>query len=285
MQRAVGYTLTGQTSEESLFLLYGLGANGKSTLLTVLRKVMGDYATVTPFSTFVEKKNDTGIPNDLAALKGARLVMASETKRSAPLAEAIIKQVTGRDPITARFLFGEYFTFVPEFKLWIATNHKPRIIGTDNGIWRRVKLIPFDVQIPDAEQDHHLDKKLEAELSGILNWALEGLRDWAANGLGVPPSVKEATEEFRANEDVLGHFIGAECVVGEKAKVKSSELYGKYKDWAAGAGEKYRLTQKDFSIAMTERGWQVRHTRGGNLWAGIGLKGKDYDLEEGLTQV
>lgn len=155
LRRAVGYSLTGRTDEQVLLLLYGTGANGKSTFLETVGPLLADYGSVADFTTFLKKDND-GARNDLARLVGVRFVSAVEAESGRRLAEAMVKQLTGGDTITARFLFKEFFDFKPQFKIWLAANHKPTISGTDHGIWRRMRLVPFTVTIPDDEQDKHL---------------------------------------------------------------------------------------------------------------------------------
>lgn len=191
IRRAVGYSLTGDTREDVMFLCHGKGANGKSTFLNVLGKLSGDYAGSTSFNTFdADRRNEAS--NDLAALRGKRLVTIVETDEDRRLAEARVKAVTGRDPITCRFLFQEYFTYRPTFKIWLAMNHKPNITGTDDGIWRRILLIPFTQSFKD-KPNKQLESQLADELPGILNWALAGLQEWAREGLGVPAAVRQAT--------------------------------------------------------------------------------------------
>ena len=169
LQRAVGYSLTGITSERVIFFLHGMGANGKSTFLGTIAAMMGDYAQRTPTETLLAKK-ENAIPNDIARLRGARFVYASETEDGKRLAESAIKDLTGGDTVSARFMRGEWFDFKPTFKLWVATNHKPVVRGTDSAIWDRIRLIPFTVTIPEDERDKHLPARLLAELPGILAW-------------------------------------------------------------------------------------------------------------------
>ena len=194
IQRAVGYSLTGATSEQKLFLLHGAGANGKSVFLEVLSLLLADYAANTSFDTFdAGRRNEA--TNDLAALKGKRLVTVIETDEDRRLAEARVKAVTGQDTITCRFLYGEFFSYRPQFKIWLAMNHKPIIRGTDRGIWRRIQLVPF-TQNFEGRADTHLRDKLQAELPGILNWALTGLQVWLAHGVGTAAAVARATDEY-----------------------------------------------------------------------------------------
>lgn len=210
LQRLVGYSLTGSTVEHCFAVMHGKGANGKTTLLDTICGILGDYAQTAAFTTFLTRKNDGGIPNDIARLRGARLVCATEGEQGRALAESAIKQLTGGDRVAARFLHREYFEFRPTFKILLGTNHKPRIKGTDLAIWRRVKLIPFTETIPEDRQDRKLPEKLRAEAPGILAWAVRGCLDWQREGLGIPDEVRTATQAYRQEEDIVGQFI-AEC--------------------------------------------------------------------------
>jgi len=270
LQRAVGYSLTGDTSEQVLFIFYGTGANGKSTFLTTIGKLLGDYACQTPIDTFLIKKGDN-IPNDIARLLGVRFVSAVEAEEGKRFSENLIKQLTGGDKVTARFLYKEYFEYLPTYKIFIANNHKLTIRGTDKAIWRRIRLIPFSVSIPPEEQDKNLMVRLEKELSGILNWALEGCRMWQKNGLGYPEEVEEATEGYRREMDVLAEFLEEHCIVNNAAKVQASLLYNAYKDWCEKTGE-YIQNQRNMGMKLTEKGFiRKRGTRGRYYWHGIGL--------------
>lgn len=270
LQRAVGYSLTGQTSERVIFLLYGTGANGKTTFLELLRKLLGDYALRTPTSTLLVKP-DGGIPNDLARLKGARFVSASETEQGKRLAEALVKDVTGGDTISARFLGREYFDFRPECKIWLATNHRPVIRGTDKAIWDRIRLIPFTVTIPEGERDPGLLDKLSAELPGVLAWAVRGCLDWRREGLGTPPEVRAATEGYRNEMDLLAGFLEDCCFVDPQAQATAKLLYSAYTKWCEDAGERAE-SQRSFGLRLAERGFQPdKGTGGRRVWRGLGL--------------
>jgi putative DNA primase/helicase len=271
LQRAVGYSLTASTREQVLFLLWGSGANGKSTFMEILRLILGDYAMQAEFSTFL-KQDSEAVRNDIARLVGARLVAAVETESGLPLAEALVKQMTGGDVVTARFLFKEYFEFRPTFKVWLAANHKPIIRGTDHGIWRRIRLIPFIVTIPENERDPDLGEKLKAELPGILAWAVKGCLDWQEQGLGVPEKVRSATAAFRDEMDVLGGFLTDLCVVENEATGKSAELYAAYKKWAEENGERV-MSQKSLAMRLVERGFEpCKGTLGARCWRGLRLR-------------
>jgi putative DNA primase/helicase len=199
LRRAVGYSLTGTTGEQVLFILHGAGANGKSTFLEILRALHGDYGQQAPPELLVDRRNI--IPNDVARLPGVRCLAAAESGEGGRLNESLVKSLTGGDTVAARFMRGEWFEFTPQFTPWLATNHKPTIRGTDEGIWRRIRLIPFNVTIPPDQRDPDLPAKLRAELPGILNWALEGCLAWQADGLTNPAAVEEATAEYRAEQD------------------------------------------------------------------------------------
>jgi putative DNA primase/helicase len=243
LQRAVGYSLTGTTGERCLLFLYGIGANGKSTFLEVLRALLAEYAQQADFTTFLERKGDSGPRNDIARLFGARVVTSSEVGEGKRLNESLVKTLTGNDTVTARFLHAEFFEFSPQFKLWLAANHRPVIRGTDNAIWTRVRLVPFLVSIPEGERDLGLKDKLVAELPGILAWAVQGCLLWHEYGLGMPAAVQEATESYRRESDTLGAFL-EDCTVAEAdAATKATELYQAYKQWAEEAGE-YQLTRR-----------------------------------------
>ncbi|WKZ17748.1 MAG: phage/plasmid primase, P4 family [Candidatus Jettenia sp. CY-1] len=273
IQRAVGYSLTGSTSEQCLFLLHGTGSNGKSTFVKTVSKLLGDFAQAADFETFLVGSNDGGIRNDLARMKGKRFISAVETDAGKRLAETVIKQLTGGDTISARFLFAEYFDFLPTFKIWLAANHKPNIRGTDHAIWRRIKLIPFNVTIPDEKQDKGLDEKLAAELPGILAWALQGCVEWQGGGLQTPDEVKNATNEYRNEMDVLQAFLEECCIINDEVKAKTGVLYEGYKKWCTDNNE-FTLNNRQFGRGLKEKGFQSLQSSG-NWWRGIGLKGEN----------
>ncbi len=252
LKRAIGYALTGHTSEQCFFFLHGVGANGKTTFLEILRMIAGDYATQADFTTFIEKKGD-GPRNDVARLFGARVVTSSEVGEGKRLNESLIKSLTGSEIVAARFLYAETFEFMPTFKLFLAANHKPIIRGTDEGIWRRVRMIPFAVQIPAAEQDKDLLAKLKTELPGILAWAIDGCQLWLEQGLGLPQEVRAAVANYRAESDTLGAFIEEYCELGPALREPSKLLYQAYQQWAREGGE-YQMTQTAFGRRLEERG-------------------------------
>lgn len=276
LQRCVGYALTGDTREQVMFLLYGTGANGKTTFLETIRTVLGGYAQTTDMSTFLARESDT-VRNDLARLVGARFVSAVEAERGRRFAEVLIKQVTGGDIITARFLFREFFEFHPAFKLFVAVNHKPRISGTDHGMWRRLRLIPFTVTIPEAEQDKELSTKLREELPGILTWAVQGCLLWQQEGLGLPHTVRHATDQYKEEMDVLAEFLSECCCEGPQFKTTAKDLYAAYTTWSEESREK-PLSQRAFGLYLTERGLTRKKSTGGRyVWSGIGLRAENTE--------
>lgn len=264
LQRAVGYSLTGLTTEQCLFFLYGSGSNGKSTFLELLRDVIGEYATQADFTTFLEKKGD-GPRNDIARLYGARAVTSSEVGEGKRLNESLVKSLTGGDVIAARYLYAETFEFAPAFKLWLAANHRPIIRGTDYAIWRRIRLVPFTVQIPDEQQDKGLKNALRSELPGILAWAVAGCLLWQRDGLGAPLEVTAATDRYRRESDTLGAFLEDCCELGEKFSEPASELFLAYKKWAT-EGDEFSLSQTRFGREMEERGFAAEKRSGGLKW-------------------
>lgn len=276
IQRAVGYTLTGDTSEQCLFMCFGEGSNGKTTLFEVFRQVLGDYATDTPFSTF-EDQARSSIPNDIAALKGRRLVTASETNNGTLLNTARIKALTGGDKITARFLYGELFSFRPVAKFWLAFNHKPQITDNSYGLWRRVRLIPFLHQFGENEQDKHLLQKLYAEAPGVLNWMIEGCLRWRADGFNAPPCVIEASQMYREECDRVGEFIQECCELHPSATVSVADLYEAYQQWDNPNGESTSVTNISFKQQLETKGiFQARvgHQRT-RMWSGLRLLKND----------
>lgn len=270
VQKAVGYSLTGSTAEQCVFFLYGTGRNGKSTFLEVIRQVFGDYCSnIQPETIMVKHNAGSAINSDIARLKGARLVTTVEPNEGARLNEGLLKQLTGDDVVTARKLYGDEFEFRPEFKLWMATNHKPIIRGTDVGIWRRIHLVPFTVQIPPAKVDRQLKYKLAAELPGIFRWAVEGCLMWQREGLKMPRAVADGVREYRREMDVISAFIEDRCTVGAGKSVQSSRLYAAYCEWA-DKGNEYRMSATKFSLELSKKYERIK-CRDSNYFNGIAL--------------
>lgn len=269
LQRSIGYSLTGSTKEQCMFILHGNGANGKSTFLGAIRELMGQYTTHINSDSLMVKDKST-INNDIARLQGARMVTCMESEGGKRLAESLIKSMTGGDPLTARYLHAEFFDFLPAFKLWMGTNHKPQIRGMDDGIWRRIRLIPFSVKFPPDKQDRDLPEKLKKELPGILNWCVTGCQEWLKNGLCVPKEVLVATDSYKNEMDTIARFIGDCCTTETKISTRSSDLYAAYVDWCKKVGE-YELSQSRFSVRMDEKGYQKEKTRMGMYWKNLSV--------------
>ena len=270
IQNAAGWAITGDTSEQTMFILFGTGANGKSTFLNTIMNLLGDYAIATPTETFMRKIGDY-ISNDIARLRGTRFVTTTEAEHGRRLSEPLIKQITGNDKMTARFLYGEFFNFIPTFKIFMATNHKPVIKGTDHGIWRRIKLVPFITRIEEDKQDKHLEQKLMQESPGILNWLIEGAMRWCAEGLKTPNVIIRATDEYRGEMDVIGNFIKERCVQGADCSVKARELFKTYQDWCDDHNEN-TVSERFFGLRLKEMGLEQKRLNDGRYWQGIGLQ-------------
>ncbi len=280
LQRAIGFSLTGEPAEE-FFILHGCGANGKSTFLKAVMALLGeDYAVQTPIQTLMIKQGPNTIPNDVARLRGARLIVAAEGEENMRLATGLVKQLTGKDRVAARFLHSEYFEFVVSGKLWIGTNHLPRIGDTSLAMWRRLKRIPFTVTIPPERRDPHLIKKLVKELPGILNWAIEGCLKWQKDGLKEPGAVTIATDKYRTESDFAERFLVDHCVRKITAEVKVKDLYENYRKWAEEGNER-PVSKRRFNLALEEKGYESALGTGNYLvWYGIGLKEGNYDGDE-----
>lgn len=267
IQKAVGYSLTGSTAEQCAFFLYGTGRNGKSTFIDVIRDVFGDYAAnIQPETIMVKSSQSNAINSDIARLKGARLVTSVEPNEGVRLNEGLLKQLTGDDTVTARKLYSEEFEFKPEFKLWMATNHKPIIRGTDTGIWRRIHMIPFNVQIPEDKVDKNLTHKLKAEMAGIFKWCIDGCLMWQREGLQMPAAVLKSVREYRREMDVISAFIEDKCTL--EGTVQASMLYAAYASWADSNNE-YCMSNTKFSTELAKRFEKVR--------------GKNYNFFNGIS--
>ena len=264
--RALGYTLTGITTEQCLFAAFNPGAGGKSTLLSTIAHALGDYAVETPFATF-ELAQRGSIPNDLAALQGKRLISASETNDGTRLNEARIKALTGNERITARYLHHEYFSFEPVGKIWLAFNHKPVVRDDTHAFWRRLRLIPF---VNTFSPDPTLGRTLRDEAPGILAWLVRQCVAWQAQGLGAPAVVADATDQYRADEDHFGAFVAQACEPDPEAEVSAADLFAHYTRWAdrEGFAPAERLQRTAFGRRAGER-FPRRHTRGGSVYLGV----------------
>ena len=269
LRRFVGYLLTGVTSEQVLHFLFGIGANGKTVFCEVVAALLDEYAIIVSPEMVMARRHG-GIPNDIARLRGARSALMNETSQGSRFDEAKLKDLTGGDTLNARFLHREFFNFRPTHKLVIRGNHRPAIRGTDEGIWRRLRLLPFTVQIPEHEQDRRLGEKLRDELPGILRWAVEGCVEWQRGGLRPPDCVMEAVRAYREESDTLGRFIGECCEVLPLGDVRSSDFYRLYREFAERAGER-AMPSKDLPAEMQRRGFEWKRTKSGILYLGIRL--------------
>jgi P4 family phage/plasmid primase-like protien len=270
LQRVAGYCLTGYVSEHVLFFLYGTGANGKSVFIDTLIEIWRDYAAVAPMTAFVASHTDQH-PTDLAMLNGVRLVVAQETEVGRHWAEARIKAITGGDPITARFMRADFFTYKPQFKLVIVGNHKPSLRRIDEAIRRRIHLVPFIITIPPEERDKGLFEKLKPEAPGILQWAIDGCTQWQRIGLAPPAAVISATDKYLADEDSFAHWIEEKCIVGKGLQRAAGDLWGNYKAWCDLNNEQAGA-QKSFGQELERRGFGRKHTMHGTLYRGIDLR-------------
>ncbi|MFJ3588625.1 phage/plasmid primase, P4 family [Streptomyces sp. NPDC090231] len=275
MRRLVGYGCTGSTSEHCFAFMHGQGSNGKSVFLDALIHVFKGVTQATQFSTFEKSVNVGQASPELASLRGARLVTASETEKYSRLAEALVKQLTGGDPITCRFLNQNPFTYVPSFLLLVAGNFKPAILSQDEGTWRRVKLIPFDATFSYARgnKDTTLPAKLREEAEGILAWSVAGAVEWYAQGLGEPSSVATATQDYRESEDRLQEFLSACMVREEGARVAPMAVRRAYADWAEDAGldRKEKLSGWALAVELESRGFKKDKKRGAWGFNGVRL--------------
>lgn len=253
LQKCVGYSLTGSVKEQCAFFLYGIGNNGKSTFIETLADMLGDYASNAQPETIMMKRDGSGgINSDIARLKSARLVSTEEPTEGVRLNEGLVKQLTGGGKVTCRFLFGDEFEYAPEFKIWIATNHKPVIRGTDVGIWRRIRLIPFEVNI--EHPDKQLKYKMREEMSQIMKWAVDGCLMYQREGLEPPERVRKSTEEYKSEMDLLETFMDA-CIVIDytvQDAIPANELYSVYQAWA-NANNEYVMTSRKFFLEMTKK--------------------------------
>jgi putative DNA primase/helicase len=286
VQLVLGRCLTGDVSEQTLEIWWGCGGNGKSTLINaVLSTLGGDYAMKANGDLLMTSRGERH-PTELAGLFGMRLVVVSETHQGRRLNEALVKDLTGGEPIRARRMREDFWEFLPTHKTVLITNHRPRVAGTDEGIWRRLRLIPFTstfwdpadphkdaADLPESHrQDKRLGEKLAAEREGILGWLVKGCLDWQRDGLAVPQKVRVATTEYRGGEDMLAQWIEENCITGNTTlRAKASSLYAHFRSWYERSGEAELMSQTSFGTALSERGFE-RDKVGGSIWRlGIAL--------------
>jgi putative DNA primase/helicase len=263
LQRVSGYALTALTNEQQLFFLYGGGQNGKGVLVNTIAGVMGDYHKTIPIETLTATTNSERHPTELAGLMGARLVTTSETEEGRHWAESRLKQLTGEDKISARFMRQDFFEYMPQFKLIISGNHQPGLRAVDKAIRRRMNIIPFKVTIPDDERDQKLTEKLRAEWSGILQWMIDGCVAWNSEGLRRPSSVTAATDEYLLNEDNIRRWMEDCCRIDPDAWIAGDMAFASWKMWAEASGLPVGNIKR-FAASLVTRGFErvARKSRG-----------------------
>ena len=278
LQRAIGYSFTTDQREQCMHFQWGSGANGKSTLVETLLKAAGDYGHTAPAELLMERRFGDAIPTDRADLAGKRFVLVNETGENRALAEALVKTITGGDRLTGRHLYNDAFTFTPTHHIWLSSNHKPNISGTDLGIWRRIRLVPFTMRFEDDDVNLTLKTALEAELPGILSWIVRGATLWFREGRLQPPAaIADATAEYRNEQDVLAEFLLECCELGEWSaechdfEESSSKLYAAYCAWAGGKNPPW--SNNRFGRRLTDRGFTKDSKRHGKIWTGLRLRG------------
>ena len=275
IKRAFGYCLTGDTGEQVMFLPFGTGANGKSTLLEVLRALLGDLAATADPSVLLASKRDSGAATPgLAALRGVRAALVSEVNQGKDLDAASIKWITGGETVTARLLYQDLFQFRPQFRIWLAVNHRPGVTDTSDGMWRRLHAIPFSVTIPEAQRDHRLPALLAAELDGILAWAVQGCMEWQRDGLQAPAKVTDATAQYRADSDPIAQFLADTCEADPEnvhLYIDKPALKAAYDRWCQ-ANTLEPVSPKALTQALKDKGFGEGRTNQARLWRGISIK-------------
>ena len=278
VRRVFGYCITGGTGEQACFIAIGSGANGKSTLFSVIHTVLGDYAEYTPMHTLMQTRFGDQNTYDLAALEGKRLVIAQEGEATSKLAEAKLKSMTGGDAISCRPIYGRPRTYDPRFKVILVTNDLPKIDGVDEAIWRRIKIIPFNVTIPRESRDPYLKEKLLKESDGILNFLVECFQEYDATGLSEPDIIVRAIRNYQAEADSVGIFIKARCDEGSGKSSSTKTLYEAYVEWCSEGGLE-PLVKAQFGRNLGRKDYQKYRMSSGSGWKGIALKDEDVDTE------
>lgn len=280
IQKAVGYSLTGSIKEQVIFILHGGGNNGKSIFIDTLQAMMGDYATSVPIEVLMERKGGVNIETTLARIKGARVIHASESDEDDAINEGFIKQITGGEQVVGRFLYGNQFTYYPEYKLWLSTNNKPMIKGTDFGIWRRIIVIPFNYTIPEHKVNKDLMDELREELPLILNWAIEGYRLYVKEGLKVPQVILDERDKYRSEMDFMANFIEDRLEKKEGYQIQASIVYKEYEKWCRKTNSKV-LSSVSFGKEFGKH-FDKRRSSSGFMYLDCFIKVEetDYTLRE-----
>jgi putative DNA primase/helicase len=276
LQRAVGYTAYGDPREQVILMVNGPGGSGKSTFISAVMAVLGDYATTADFTTFLKKDRvSSGPSDDIANLAGARLVSSIEVDDGGRLAQALVKQLTGGDVIRARHLYQGSFEFRPQFALWLVCNRAPVVAHDDDAMWRRILRLPFENKIPGAKQDKTLKATLtDMSLTGpaILAWAVQGCVEWYQHGLQVPQVVERATKSYQAQSNPLADFVAEVCILHPSAFTTVADLRGAYASWVHETGERVLLGRTEFVAALRDIGCTPGTRRTGRGWSGIALQ-------------
>jgi putative DNA primase/helicase len=274
LQRLVGYTLTGYTSEQILVFLVGNGSNGKSVFLEVIRQLLGSYSTRASSELLVSAGGHQSNKNELAGLPGKRLLLAPEVERCVRLNEALVKDLTGSESIRAEAKYQAGFDFKPVVKIWMAGNHYPRVQGTDNGIWRRLKVVEFPVTFAPDKRDPYLLERLRQELPGILNWAIFGCQEWRKTRLQIPSKVLTKTNSYRIDQDLLSDFIRDRLDTNQSGNIRKSQVYEVYKMWAAAKGLRHQISSKQLSRDLKEHGMTDADS---DYWRNVQLRPAIHD--------
>jgi putative DNA primase/helicase len=282
-QRICGYSLTEVNPEQVMFIAWGNGKNGKSTTFGILQALLGDYAAATKAESFMKSGGNNDARNDLARLYRKRMVVTTEPQSGSKLNESLVKAATGGDTITARFLYQEFFQFAPAFKIFVNTNHRPTVTESDEGLWRRLVMLPFNHVFSESERDRHIDDKLKEEKSGILNWMLDGYKKYMDEDFGgfrLSRPMVDAASEYRNFEDTLMLFIEDRCIMDQGQSVLKRDLYAEFVDWCRSSGED-PANNKRFGLMVHGHFSNVRDMRdkGERAWKGIGLKTKKTAME------
>ncbi|MFN0602679.1 phage/plasmid primase, P4 family [Facklamia hominis] len=280
IQRAIGYSMSGDVSEQVMFFLVGDGQNGKSVFVNVLNDVMGSYGmAIQPSTLMASNRDGSSASPDIARLKGARFVTTSEPNKGMKLDEGIVKQMTGDDKITARHLNAEFFEYKPEFKIWMTTNHKPIIQGTDTGIWRRIVIIPFEYQIPKEKIDKKLTSKLKGELTGILNWCVYGYEAWRENGLMEPDLIAKQRGEYRNEMDIVHRFVDENCALNPNVEEPANDLWKAYHAWVKEGNEWGNMSRTKFGIELSKRFEKKKDGKGNIVYRGLKLNSSELSSD------
>ena len=285
VQKAFGYSLTGVVTEEVLHFCFGHGKNGKSVMANVIVKIMGDYVQTANFDLLALKESSA--TNDIARLAGARLVMANETRENERLDDQKLKMLVSTEKLTARFMYGEFFEFWPQFKIWLRGNYKPIVTDSSEGAWRRLRLIPFEHQVPTEKTDYRLEEKLLAEKDGILAWMIDGCHKWQQTGLKQPKRIVDASTVYRNESDLLGEFLEDCCQKGPGLEEQQKIVFSAYKSWCNENGTRCP-SQSSFSrklgsrgidtIRQKEKGEVSRLYRGLCLTEAERMKARDFSI-------